>query len=289
MELFVVPKSMPIVPLPLILFAILPALRLVRSRYANNGNRSRPTRPKGSQLVLDRHRSARPMRGDVKQKHFSTPLRKPCANIVRAPGEGYAGTFPVLRHRSFRGGLSKTNSVRDLRRVQGDEVQIFTVSLNGANILSRPIQSPVSPSSGGSMTEKVEKGTSKFDWVTERSSCALPKIFKTLRLQVDEDLKTRNALRPDNSPYKFSLADNGGAFSALMEAKDVHLSVIFSLAEHAIVVRDEKGDAMFEVNATFSDEGECRLKVNGEERALWQVRRMALEELLFRGVSPGAP
>lgn len=139
------------------------------------------------------------------------------------------------------------------------------------------------------MTEKVEKGTSKFDWVTERSSCALPKVFKTLRLQVDEDLKTRNALRPDNSPYKFSLADNGGAFSALMEAKDVHRSVIFSLAEHAIVVRDEKGDAMFEVNATFSDEGECRLKVNGEELALWQVRRMALEELLFRGVSPGPP
>jgi hypothetical protein len=144
MELFVVPKSMPIVPLPLILFAILPALRLVRSRYASNGNRSRPTRPKGSQLVLDRHRSARPMREDVKRKHFSTPLRKPCADIVREaceqqlgidssrglhifhcersssdspPGEGYAGTFPVLRHRSFRGGLSKTNSVRDLRRV----------------------------------------------------------------------------------------------------------------------------------------------------------------------------
>ncbi|MGA7928860.1 MAG: hypothetical protein WCA20_23045 [Candidatus Sulfotelmatobacter sp.] len=59
----------------------------------------------------------------------------------------------------------------------------------------------------------------------------------------------------------------------------MHKSVIFSLA--AILVRDEKGDPMFEVNATFTDEGECKLKVNGEERALWQVRRM--EELLFRG------
>jgi hypothetical protein len=49
-----------------------------------------------------------------------------------------------------------------------------------------------------------------------------------------------------------------------------------------------KGDAMFEVKATFRDEGECRLKVNGEERALWQVQRMALEELLFRGISAGA-
>src|ERR1700733_670318 len=108
----------------------------------------------------------------------------------------------------------------------------------------------------GSVTEKVEKDTSKFDWVTERSSCALPKVFQALRLQVDEDLKTRNALRPDNSPYEFSLAGNGSGFSALLEAKDVHRSVIFSLAEHAILVRDEKGDPMFEVNATFSDEGE---------------------------------
>ena len=131
--------------------------------------------------------------------------------------------------------------------------------------------------------DKVEKDTSKFDWVTERSSCALPKIFKTLRLQVDEDVKTRNALRPNNSPYKFSVAENGGDFTALLEAKDVQRSVIFSLAEHAILVRDETGDPMFEVSATFSDEGECRLKVNGEDRALWQVRRMALEELLFRG------
>jgi hypothetical protein len=133
------------------------------------------------------------------------------------------------------------------------------------------------------MTEKVEKDTSKFDWVTERSSCALPKVFQALRLQVDEDLKTRNALRPDNSPYEFSVAGNGSGFTALLEAKDVHRSVIFSLAEHAILVRNEKGDPMFEVNATFSDEGDCNLKVNGEERALWQVRRMALEELLFRG------
>jgi hypothetical protein len=77
--------------------------------------------------------------------------------------------------------------------------------------------------------------------VNKGSSCAPPKVFKALRLQVGEDLKTRNALRPDNSPYKFSLADNGGAFSALMEVNVVHRSVIFSLAEHAIVVRDEKG------------------------------------------------
>jgi hypothetical protein len=138
------------------------------------------------------------------------------------------------------------------------------------------------------MTDKIDKdtpknGTSRFDWVTERSSCALPKVFKELRLQVTEDVKTRNALRPDNSPYEFSLAEHGDDFTVLLKAKDVLRSVVFTLAGHAIVVRDDNGDRMFDVTATFGDEGQCRLKVNAEERNLWQVRRMALEDLLFRG------
>jgi hypothetical protein len=41
--------------------------------------------------------------------------------------------------------------------------------------------------------DKVEKDTSKFDWVTKRSLCSLPNVFKALRLQVEEDVKIRNA------------------------------------------------------------------------------------------------
>jgi hypothetical protein len=133
------------------------------------------------------------------------------------------------------------------------------------------------------VSDKAGKDMSKFDWVTKRSLCSLPKVFTQLRLQVEEDVKTRNALRPDNSPYEFSVAETGSEFTVLLEAKDVHRSVIFSLAENAILVRDDKGNQMFEVTLTFNDEGECRLNVNEKERDLWQVRRMALEELLFRG------
>ena len=132
------------------------------------------------------------------------------------------------------------------------------------------------------MNDKVEKDVSKFDWVTERSSCSLPKVFKDLRLQVEADVKTRNALRPNNSPYEFSVAGNGDDFTVLLEAKDAHRSVIFSLAEHAILVRDDKGNQMLEVTVTFNDEGKCRLTVNKEERELWQVRRLALEKLFFQ-------
>jgi hypothetical protein len=136
---------------------------------------------------------------------------------------------------------------------------------------------------GVRLSDKVEKDMSKFDWVTARSACSLPKVFKELRLQVEEDVKTRNALRPDNSPYEFSVAENGPDFTAILEAKDVHKSVTFSLAEHAILVRNNRGDQMFEVTLTFNDEGECRLNVGKDQRDLWQVRRMALEELLFAG------
>lgn len=136
-------------------------------------------------------------------------------------------------------------------------------------------------------TEKVEntkKDTSKFDWVTERSSCSLPNVFKTLRLQVEEDVKARNALRPPNSPYEFSVAENNSGFTVLLKANDVHRSVVFSLAEHAILVRDGIGSPMFDVTLTFDDEGKCRLNVDAEQRDFWQVRRMALEELLFRAL-----
>ena len=118
--------------------------------------------------------------------------------------------------------------------------------------------------------------------MTKRSQCSFPSVFKELKLQVEDDVKTRNALRPNNSLYEFLVADNGDDFAVLLEAGEFHKSVIFSLAEHAIVVKDDAGNNVFEVTLTFNDQGDCRLHVNQKELELWQVRRMALEDLLFR-------
>jgi hypothetical protein len=123
----------------------------------------------------------------------------------------------------------------------------------------------------------------KTDWVTKRFLCSLPNVFKDLLVQVEEDVKTRNALRPNNSPYEFSVTANVADFTVLLEADGVRKSVIFTVAEHALLVRDDKGKQMFEVTLSFNDQGECKLHVNQEERDLWQLRRMALEELLFQG------
>jgi hypothetical protein len=128
-----------------------------------------------------------------------------------------------------------------------------------------------------------KKDPSKFDWVTERSSCSLPKAFLTLRQQVEADVKTRNGLRPANSPYEFSVADDGAGFAAVLKTDGARRSVKFSLAEHAIVVTDDNGDPMFEITLTFNDRGECKWHANKEEHQPWQLRRMALEDLMFRG------
>jgi hypothetical protein len=132
------------------------------------------------------------------------------------------------------------------------------------------------------VAEEVEQKAPKSDWVSKRFRCSYPNVFKELRLQVEEDVKTRNGLRPGNSPYEFSVAENGDAFSVVLDGKDVHRSVTFELGEHSISVRDDDGNRMFEVTLAFSEEGECKLHVDNKERDFWQVRRMALEELLFR-------
>ena len=131
--------------------------------------------------------------------------------------------------------------------------------------------------------KKAGQGAPAFDWVTERSSCTLPKVFKELRLEVEADIKTRNALRPNNSPYEFSVSEKGSDFTVILQAKELRRSVTFTLAEHAILARDDKGEPMMELTLTFDDQGKCKLHANKQEREMWQVRRMALEDLLFRG------
>jgi len=147
---------------------------------------------------------------------------------------------------------------------------------------SEATTSQAAASNGAS--HKAGNGSSRFDWVTERSSCTLPKVFNALRSQVEEHVKTRNSLRPNNSPYEFAVKTDTTDFKVLLIAKELEKSVTFSLSENAIRVRDDQGNSMFEVTVTFDDSGKCRLNVNAQERDFWQVRRMALEDLMYRGL-----
>ncbi|MGO8793374.1 MAG: hypothetical protein ACLQLC_01005 [Candidatus Sulfotelmatobacter sp.] len=121
---------------------------------------------------------------------------------------------------------------------------------------------------------------------TARLSCSLPRVFNSLASQVERDVATRNSLRPPNSPYEFSLAEDNGALTVHLNTKKLRRSVTFklSLPDHAILVSDETGNRLFDVTSSLDDNGRCMLMVNGEERDPWQVRRMALEDLMFSGL-----
>jgi hypothetical protein len=130
------------------------------------------------------------------------------------------------------------------------------------------------------MTEKA----GNFDWVTALSECSVAQVFEVLRLQVKSDIETREALRPQtHRHYAFKFVSNGRTFAALVEGHKVHRVVRFGLEAQSITVRDDKETVVFTATTTLNDDGDCRLKINGQERELWQVRKMALEGLLFGG------
>ena len=132
-------------------------------------------------------------------------------------------------------------------------------------------------------TGEIHKDQAKFDWVTERAACSLPKIFSELRKEVEEDVKTRNAMRPKNSPYEFAVEEKGGDFLVVLAAEGVQKQVQFSLTAQAVLARNDEGQTIFELTTTFNDAGQCKLHVKDQELELWQLRRMALEELMFQG------
>jgi len=132
------------------------------------------------------------------------------------------------------------------------------------------------------MSDNEESDQSNFAWVAGRAACTLPTVYAALRSDVANDVQVRNSIRPEDAPYEFLIEDKESRFSVVLEAKDFHRSVTFQLEDHAILVLDHSGNQMFEITLNFNDQGKCRMKAKDEYREPWQVRRMALEDLLFR-------
>jgi hypothetical protein len=125
-----------------------------------------------------------------------------------------------------------------------------------------------------------------FDWVSVLSNCSVAGVFERLKLQVKADVEKRQSLMTsldeEHSKHRFSFVSNGTEFSAVMEGKGIHRAVTFSIGMgNGITVRDENDLVMFHAVPTVDDDGDCVLKVAEKERKLWQVRKLALENLLF--------
>lgn len=129
------------------------------------------------------------------------------------------------------------------------------------------------------MTESAHQ----FDWVKARADCSLLCVFNELRLGVEEDIKTMNAMPPltEYPVPQFDLrANTMGDHFLVFRTDNAGMRVTFNCERGRIAVT--KGEKPFAITLTLNNEGRCKLRVDGgEPLELWQVRRMMLEELFF--------
>jgi hypothetical protein len=127
------------------------------------------------------------------------------------------------------------------------------------------------------MSEALEQ----FDWVAARAKCSIGVVFERLREQVRTDVEARKRQTETDRHYAMSFVSEGRMFAALVESHQIHDVISFVLEDDAIEVRD-KEKALFVSTVGLNNEGRCIMKIDNQEYELWQVRRLALEKLLFR-------
>lgn len=123
-----------------------------------------------------------------------------------------------------------------------------------------------------------------FNWVAARRECSSGQVFEKLKHQVESDVAEQEAslTQLQKARYRFSFIPGSNAFHVSLDGEGaIHSVVKFGLTDTGIAVFNEHGKIMFGADVTISDNGECKLEVDGEEKELWQIRKMALEKLLF--------
>jgi len=130
---------------------------------------------------------------------------------------------------------------------------------------------------------------SELDWVNERSACTLNRIFETLKAQVSDDVSIRQGMLMFSTTCSLNFNAQAQQFVVLLcgpkhrDADTVYRAIAFILDQpnDRIVVVDESNNILLEATAALGHDGKCRLRIDGDELELWQVRRRALEDLFF--------
>ncbi|HEY2461596.1 MAG TPA: hypothetical protein VGI16_12350 [Candidatus Acidoferrum sp.] len=119
----------------------------------------------------------------------------------------------------------------------------------------------------------------ELNWIKARSACSLAYMYEKLRLQILEDIDLQNKL-PGHA--RFDMKTGNADFSVMTYSVEGIKSMQFSLVmPHTIRVNNGDGALKFEATLTLNDAGECKLRIDGKELELWQIRRRALEDLFF--------
>jgi hypothetical protein len=124
-----------------------------------------------------------------------------------------------------------------------------------------------------------------FKWVEARAACSPAQVFKQMELDATSDTAAMKEVGVSGTRRVFRVTPNSGGnmFFVHQERDDPYgeiRTVKFSVQgdEIAIVLLDK---TTLIATLTLNNDGQCRLKINGLEYEQWQVRKMALEPLLF--------
>jgi len=120
----------------------------------------------------------------------------------------------------------------------------------------------------------------ELNWVKARAACSVEKVFASLHDGVEEDLKEANSLRPDGlDRFRIIRAEDGRSFT-VRRGESINKFVSVVLENGCIAIVKARGqEAKFTVG--LNNEGRCQLRSEKEGFEQWQVRKMALEDLLF--------
>jgi len=100
-----------------------------------------------------------------------------------------------------------------------------------------------------------------------------------------EDVDKREEIRKQDcgvqSYFAFKFLELGSTFGAMVAGNNLHKSVRFECEKNSITVIGSEGAPNLTARLTLSNDGRCRVIINGQEYELWQFRKMALESLFF--------
>jgi hypothetical protein len=123
-----------------------------------------------------------------------------------------------------------------------------------------------------------------FDWVKARAACSLETLFQQLRVAAKRDVDSMNAvLAKDGRPVQCQFGDYSDRFLVTISGNGFPMRrAEFTLKPSEIVIETDKPkEQKLSAVASLDQDGVCQLVVEGQRLELWQVCRIALEDLFF--------
>ena len=129
----------------------------------------------------------------------------------------------------------------------------------------------------------MEAIPSELNWVPIRHKCTIVQMFRELHVGVEKDVDEANKIRELADDIAFRVISKSSDTFVVVQSSGARVK--FSLRDDTIEIADEVCNQKHVVRHTLTDECRCKFVIGQEELEQWQVRRRALEGLLFGPVS----